>query len=48
MFDHFVFSDPRRSMGHLAPEHRGLLGPPSPPRTQEVRSVLIQALSKPS
>ena len=47
MFEHFIFSDPAESMAHLAPEHRGMLGPPSARRTQEVRSVLVQALTKP-
>lgn len=48
MFQHFVFSDPEQSMRHLAPEHRGLLGPPSAKRAAEVRSALMQAISKPS
>jgi hypothetical protein len=47
MFEHFIFADPEVSMRHLAPEHRGLLGPPSARRTQEVRTVLTQAFSKP-
>ena len=46
MFEHFIFSDPEVSMRHLAPEHRGMLGPPSANRTQEVRAVLVQALTK--
>ncbi len=48
MFAHFVFADPAQSMQHLAPEHRGLLGPPSAKRSAEVRSVLVQALNKPA
>jgi len=47
MFGHFIFSDPEVSMRHLAPEHRGMLGPPSARRTQEIRNVLVQALGKP-
>jgi len=47
MFEHFIFTDPAESMAHLAPEHRGLLGPPSPRRTKEVREVLVQAFTKP-
>jgi hypothetical protein len=47
MFDHFIFTDPDESMRHLAPQHRGLLGPPSPRRTQEVRRILAQAFGKP-
>jgi hypothetical protein len=46
MFEHFIFSDPEVSMRHLAPEHRGMLGPPSANRTQEIRAVLVQALTK--
>jgi hypothetical protein len=42
-FDHLVFTDPEIALGHLKPEHRGLLGPPSTTRTQEVRSILSQA-----
>ena len=48
MFEHFIFSDPAESMAHLAPEHRGLLGPPSPRRAQEIRNVLSQTFSKPA
>lgn len=47
MFEHFIFQDPAHSMAHLAPEHRGLLGPPSARRMQEVRSVLAQTFTKP-
>jgi hypothetical protein len=46
MFGHFIFSDPETSMRHLAPEHRGMLGPPSARLSQEIRGVLVQALSK--
>ena len=46
MFEHFIFTDPGESMAHLAPEHRGLLGPPSPRRTKEVRDVLTQIFTK--
>ena len=34
------------ALGHLAPEKRGLLGPPSPKRLQDVRSLLAQAFGK--
>jgi hypothetical protein len=47
LFGHFVFSDPEQSMGHLAPAQRGLLGPPSARRTNEVRKVLAQTFMKP-
>ncbi len=42
-FDHLVFTDPESALGHLKPEHRGLLGPPSARRSQEVRGILSQA-----
>ncbi len=44
-FDHLVFTDPEQALGHLAPEHRGLLGPPSPKRVSEVREILAQAFA---
>jgi hypothetical protein len=47
MFGHFIFSDPEQSMGHLPAAQRGLLGPPSPRRVNEVRNILAQAFSKP-
>jgi hypothetical protein len=47
LFDHFVFTDPEQALGHLAPETRGLLAPPSAARTREVRSILAQTFNKP-
>ncbi|MEO8018097.1 MAG: cupin-like domain-containing protein [Pseudomonadota bacterium] len=47
LFDNFVFSDPEVTMGHLPPDKRGLLGPPSPARSREVRGILAQAFNKP-
>jgi hypothetical protein len=47
MFGHLVFSDPEQSMGHLAPAQRGLLGPPSPRRLNEIRNILAQTFAKP-
>jgi hypothetical protein len=47
LFDHFIFTDPESSMGHLSPAQRGLLGPPSAARTREVRNILAQAFNKP-
>ena len=45
IFAHLIFTDPDTSMGHLAPELRGLLGPPTPRRLQQVRNILAQAFS---
>jgi hypothetical protein len=47
LFGHLVFTDPEISMRHLAPEQRGLLGPPSARRAQEVRRILAQTFGKP-
>ena len=47
LFDVLVFSDPETALAHLPPDKRGLLGPPSMERTREIRSVLLQAFSKP-
>jgi hypothetical protein len=44
-FDHLVFKDPDEALAHLAPEHRGLLGPPSASRAREVREILSQAFA---
>lgn len=46
MFDYFVFETEGRALGHLAPEHRGLMGPASVQRTAEIRALLAQALSQ--
>jgi hypothetical protein len=48
LFEHFVFTDPETSMGHLTPEQRGLLGPPSQARSREIRNILAQAFNKPA
>ena len=47
LFDNFVFTDAEVALGHLAPEKRGLLGPPSQKRWQDVRALLAQAFGKP-
>lgn len=46
MFEHYVFSAPDEALGHLAPEQRGLLGPPSAERTQAIRAILARAFSR--
>jgi len=47
MFDELVFKDPEQALAHLTPEQRGLIGPPTPRRAQEVRAILAELLSKP-
>jgi hypothetical protein len=47
MFEHFVFTDAEKALGHLPPNQRGLLGPPSAQRTKAVRDVLAQTFTKP-
>jgi hypothetical protein len=47
LFDNFVFTNAEIALGHIAPDKRGLLGPPSQKRLQEVRSLLAQAFGKP-
>jgi hypothetical protein len=47
LFELLVFTDPETALAHLPPDKRGLLGPPSAERTREIRSVLLQAFSKP-
>jgi hypothetical protein len=42
-FDHLVFTDPETALGHLPPEQRGLLGPPTAKRIREVRDILAIA-----
>jgi len=45
-FDHLVFTDPEVALGHLKPEQRGLMGPPSPQRAGEVRNILLRAFQQ--
>ena len=47
MFERLVFSDPEEALGHLPPTKRGLLGPPSPQRTREIREILAQTFTRP-
>lgn len=47
IFEHLVFSDAEQALGHLPPDKRGLLGPPSARRTREVREILAQTFGKP-
>ena len=46
MFERLVFSDPEEALGHLPPTKRGLLSPPSPQRTREIREILAQTFTR--
>lgn len=47
MFEYFVFETSGTALGHLAPQHRGLMGPASPERTAAIKNILAQAFRKP-
>ncbi len=47
MMEYFVFETSGKALGHLAPQHRGMMGPASPKQTEAIKAVLAQAL-KPS
>jgi hypothetical protein len=46
VFDYYVFQTSGGPLAHLAPEHRGLLGPASKQRTTDIKAVLLRALSR--
>lgn len=46
VFDYLVFRRAGEPHGHLPPEHRGLLGPLTPERAREIRSILSKLLSR--
>jgi len=43
LFEQYVFKPGDETLAHLPVEQRGLLGPPSPERTQAIRSILAKA-----
>jgi hypothetical protein len=45
-FDHLVFTDPDVALGHLTPEQRGLLGPPSLKRARAIRDILARTFQQ--
>lgn len=47
MFEYFVFETSGKALGHLAPQHRGLMGPTSPQQTTAIKSALGQAFKTP-
>jgi hypothetical protein len=48
MFEQFAFADPDAAMSHLLPENRGLLGPSTRERTDEIRKILAQTFGTPT
>ena len=42
MFRQLIFTDPERALGHLPPEQRGMLAPPSAERTRRIRQTLAR------
>jgi hypothetical protein len=47
MFEHYVFTAPDEALGHLPREQRGMLGPPSPERTNTIRGILARVFGRP-
>lgn len=45
MFEHYVFEKNGEAMGHIPPEHRGMLGALTPERAQEMRMTLLRFLA---
>ncbi|WP_114953181.1 cupin-like domain-containing protein [Sphingosinicella terrae] len=46
MFDYYVFRRGGEPAGHLAPEHRGILGPPTPQLRERIRQFLLRSLGR--
>ncbi|RZL39330.1 MAG: cupin-like domain-containing protein [Rubrivivax sp.] len=46
MFEYFVFETSGPALGHLAPQHRGHMGPASPERAAAIKAVLAQAFKR--
>lgn len=47
MFDYFVFETGGEALGHLAPQHRGQMGPASPERAAAIKAILARAFNQP-
>jgi hypothetical protein len=47
MLEQFAFADPDVAMAHLPPEKRGLLGPSTRERAEEIRKILAQTFGTP-
>jgi hypothetical protein len=46
MFDHYVFRGGEEGLAHLAPEHRGILGRPTPELRRRIRDFLMRGLGR--
>ena len=46
MFDHYVFERNGDPVAHLAPEHRGILGAPTPALRRRIRDFLLRGLGR--
>jgi hypothetical protein len=46
MFDHYGFREHGDPAQHLAPEHRGILGAPTPQLRDRIRQFLLRGLSR--
>ena len=46
MFDHYVLRPDGEPMAHVAPEHRGILAPPTPQLRERIRQFLLRSLSR--
>ena len=46
LFDYYVFRTDGEPAGHLAPEQRGILAPPTPQLRERIRQFLIRSLSR--
>jgi len=46
MFNHYVFREAGDPVAHLAPEHRGILGPPTPQLRERIRQFLMRSLGR--
>jgi hypothetical protein len=47
MFDTFVFKRHGEPAAHLAPEHRGVLGEPTPRLRDYIKAYLMRGLGRP-
>lgn len=46
IFDHYVFCAHGDPAGHLPPEVRGIMGPPTPEQLERMRATLLQTLQR--
>jgi hypothetical protein len=46
MFEHYVFGKNGDPVAHLAPEHHGILGIPTPALRRRIRDFLLRGLGR--